>query len=200
MSAVDVVAQQAAPVLVHCSHGWDRTAQVCALAQLLLDPYFRTITGFCTLVEKEFCSFGHPFQLRHAHARTWNALLFGRKRWLFMHPDAMRDLDFRRDFVFGARRAPEGAAAAPPLVRLPVRLSPLPIRLAVRPPGCLDSDYYSGSPDRPGCREGCCRRCCCSACSGCARQGTSTSSSPHSLLWAHAPPLRRTTTCNSHLQ
>ena len=34
------------PVLVHCSHGWDRTAQVCALAQLLLDPYYRTMEGF----------------------------------------------------------------------------------------------------------------------------------------------------------
>jgi myotubularin-related protein 1/2 len=27
------------PVLVHCSHGWDRTSQVVALAQLLLDPH-----------------------------------------------------------------------------------------------------------------------------------------------------------------
>lgn len=33
-------------VLVHCSDGWDRTAQTCALAQLLLDPYYRTIQGF----------------------------------------------------------------------------------------------------------------------------------------------------------
>ena len=55
------------PVLVHCSHGWDRTSQVCALAQLLLDPYFRTIDGLCVLVEKDFCAFGHPFQLRSAH-------------------------------------------------------------------------------------------------------------------------------------
>ena len=29
------------PVLVHCSHGWDRTSQVVALAQMFLDPYFR---------------------------------------------------------------------------------------------------------------------------------------------------------------
>eukprot|EP01043_Picozoa_sp_COSAG02_P014843 COSAG02_NODE_619_length_19446_cov_9.557141_11_plen_575_part_00 len=27
--------------LIHCSDGWDRTSQVCALAQLMLDPYFR---------------------------------------------------------------------------------------------------------------------------------------------------------------
>lgn len=33
-------------VVVHCSDGWDRTAQVCSLAALLLDPYYRTIQGF----------------------------------------------------------------------------------------------------------------------------------------------------------
>ena len=46
------------PVLVHCSDGWDRTAQVCALAQFALDPYFRTFDGFGVLVEKEWCAFG----------------------------------------------------------------------------------------------------------------------------------------------
>ena len=44
------------PVLVHCSHGWDRTAQITALTQLFLDPYYRTIDGFKILVEKEFLS------------------------------------------------------------------------------------------------------------------------------------------------
>lgn len=55
------------PVFVHCSHGWDRTSQVAALAQLLLDPYFRTIEGFTTLIEKDFMSFGHPFHTRCSH-------------------------------------------------------------------------------------------------------------------------------------
>ncbi|KAG5190977.1 Myotubularin-like phosphatase domain-containing protein [Tribonema minus] len=55
------------PVLVHCSHGWDRTSQVAALAQLLLDPHYRTLAGFRTLIEKDWLSFGHPFQLRHQH-------------------------------------------------------------------------------------------------------------------------------------
>jgi myotubularin-related protein 1/2 len=55
------------PVLVHCSHGWDRTAQVCSLAQLLLDPYYRTMEGFAMLVEKEWNSFGHQFGMRCAH-------------------------------------------------------------------------------------------------------------------------------------
>ncbi|EAN86343.1 hypothetical protein C3747_78g23 [Trypanosoma cruzi] len=51
-------------VIVNCSDGWDRTTQVCALTELLLDPYFRTVEGFITLLEKEFVSFGHPCLLR----------------------------------------------------------------------------------------------------------------------------------------
>ena len=35
--------QQGTNVVVHCSDGWDRTTQLSALAQLLLDPYFRTL-------------------------------------------------------------------------------------------------------------------------------------------------------------
>ena len=33
-------------VMVHCSDGWDRTSQMSALTQLMLDPYYRTIEGF----------------------------------------------------------------------------------------------------------------------------------------------------------
>lgn len=33
------------PCLTHCSDGWDRTSQLTALTQLLLEPYYRTIKG-----------------------------------------------------------------------------------------------------------------------------------------------------------
>ncbi|KAG9318574.1 phosphatases II [Chiua virens] len=54
-------------VLIHCSDGWDRTSQLAALAQLCLDPYYRTIRGFQILVEKDWISFGHRFLDRCGH-------------------------------------------------------------------------------------------------------------------------------------
>ena len=55
------------PVLVHCSDGWDRTSQIVALSELLLDPYYRTIPGFRVVVEREFLSFGHKFADRNGN-------------------------------------------------------------------------------------------------------------------------------------
>ncbi|KAJ4446902.1 hypothetical protein ANN_13603 [Periplaneta americana] len=54
-------------VVVHCSDGWDRTAQVCSLASLFLDPYYRTIQGFQALIEKDWLAFGHKFSDRCGH-------------------------------------------------------------------------------------------------------------------------------------
>ncbi|KDO29977.1 hypothetical protein SPRG_05166 [Saprolegnia parasitica CBS 223.65] len=55
---------EGASVLVHCSDGWDRTCQLVSLAQIMLDPYFRTLDGFATLVEKDWLAFGHKFMER----------------------------------------------------------------------------------------------------------------------------------------
>ena len=52
-------------VLIHCSDGWDRTSQLSALSQILLDKYFRTLRGFIVLIEKDWLSFGHQFRLRN---------------------------------------------------------------------------------------------------------------------------------------
>lgn len=54
-------------VLVHCSDGWDRTAQACSLSSIQLDPYFRTFKGFQALIYKEWLSFGHKFSDRCGH-------------------------------------------------------------------------------------------------------------------------------------
>jgi len=50
--------------VIHCSDGWDRTTQLSCLAQIMMDSYFRTITGFEILLEKEWLSFGHKFSER----------------------------------------------------------------------------------------------------------------------------------------
>lgn len=44
---VAIMVRDGGHALVHCSDGWDRTSQVCALAQLLLDPYFRLGISTC---------------------------------------------------------------------------------------------------------------------------------------------------------
>uniref|UniRef100_A0A8C5EHN6 phosphatidylinositol-3,5-bisphosphate 3-phosphatase n=1 Tax=Gouania willdenowi TaxID=441366 RepID=A0A8C5EHN6_GOUWI len=54
-------------VVIHCSDGWDRTAQLTSLAMLMLDSYYRTLRGFQILVEKEWISFGHKFSARVGH-------------------------------------------------------------------------------------------------------------------------------------
>jgi hypothetical protein len=37
-------------VLLHCSDGWDRTSQLASIAQILLDPYYRTFKGYAGIM------------------------------------------------------------------------------------------------------------------------------------------------------
>ena len=40
------------------------SAVISSLAQLMMDPYFRTINGFQSLIQKEWVTLGHPFTKR----------------------------------------------------------------------------------------------------------------------------------------
>ncbi|UYV81300.1 MTMR4 [Cordylochernes scorpioides] len=72
VQVVEAVEDDCRPVLVHCSDGWDRTPQIIALAELCLDPYYRTTAGFQILVEREWVSFGHKFADRCGHPGCCN--------------------------------------------------------------------------------------------------------------------------------
>ncbi|XP_075691994.1 myotubularin isoform X2 [Rhinoderma darwinii] len=67
IQVADKVASGKSSVVVHCSDGWDRTAQLTSLAMLMLDSYYRTVEGFEVLVQKEWISFGHKFGSRIGH-------------------------------------------------------------------------------------------------------------------------------------
>ena len=56
-------------LLVHCTHGWDRTSQIVCLVQIILDPFCRTFLGLATLIEKEWVQAGHNFRTRSGFSK-----------------------------------------------------------------------------------------------------------------------------------
>mmetsp|Transcript_5160 Transcript_5160/g.7900 ORF Transcript_5160/g.7900 Transcript_5160/m.7900 type:complete len:898 (+) Transcript_5160:232-2925(+) len=92
VKAAERIRLEGSSVLIHCSDGWDRTAQICSLTETLLDPYYRTLTGFCVLVEKEWCSFGYKFQDRCGHAEPHTNLPDERSPVFVQWLDAMYQL------------------------------------------------------------------------------------------------------------
>lgn len=59
-----IVVSQKQAVVVHCSDGWDRTALVVSLGQLLVDGKFRTSEGFRTLIYKEWIRMGRRIRIK----------------------------------------------------------------------------------------------------------------------------------------
>lgn len=49
-------------VVLQESDGRDMCCVISSLTQLLLDPYFRTICGFESLIQKDWVALGHPFR------------------------------------------------------------------------------------------------------------------------------------------
>ncbi|NWI13636.1 MTMR9 protein, partial [Crypturellus soui] len=66
--AAQCLEREEACVLVHGAEGTDTTLLVTALAQLILDPACRTLSGFQGLLEREWIQAGHPFHARCARS------------------------------------------------------------------------------------------------------------------------------------
>ncbi|KAG1665468.1 Myotubularin-related protein 13 [Nymphon striatum] len=72
-AVVDLMDVQGSSVMVSLEDGWDVSTQVVSIAQIMLDPYYRTLSGFKTLIEKEWVSFGHRFTHRCNHTTSTQA-------------------------------------------------------------------------------------------------------------------------------
>lgn len=61
---VEAVSQHQVSVVLQESESRDLSAVISSLAQLIMDPHFRTINGFQSLVQKEWVTLGHAFTKR----------------------------------------------------------------------------------------------------------------------------------------
>lgn len=53
-------------ILIHCPTGDDGSSVMCSLAQIIMDPFYRSFEGFKTIVYKEWLHFQHNFVKRSA--------------------------------------------------------------------------------------------------------------------------------------
>jgi len=61
---VEAICYHQVSVVLQENESRDLSAVISSLAQLMMDPYFRTINGFQSLIQKEWVTLGHPFTKR----------------------------------------------------------------------------------------------------------------------------------------
>lgn len=92
--------QKGETVVLQENDGRDMCCVISSLIQILLDPYFRTIVGFESLIQKDWVAMGHPFSDRLGHVANRDANERGPLLLLFL--DCMWQLlqQFPEEFEF----------------------------------------------------------------------------------------------------
>ncbi|XP_031426536.1 myotubularin-related protein 12 [Clupea harengus] len=67
MEVVECLEKENTNVLIMEEEGLDLCCVISSLVQLMLDPYYRTLAGFQSLIQKEWIAGGHNFQDRCSH-------------------------------------------------------------------------------------------------------------------------------------
>eukprot|EP01114_Cavostelium_apophysatum_P016978 TRINITY_DN4943_c0_g1_i2.p1 TRINITY_DN4943_c0_g1~~TRINITY_DN4943_c0_g1_i2.p1 ORF type:complete len:1797 (+),score=541.41 TRINITY_DN4943_c0_g1_i2:200-5590(+) len=67
---IDIIKRGESVLVQEGAEGTDYLPLITSLAELLLDPFYRTIEGFAILIEKEWLGFGFPFQRKRGVPAT----------------------------------------------------------------------------------------------------------------------------------
>ena len=60
-SCVENLESSPTTMVIHCTDGWDRTPEMCALIQIAMCANYRTVKGFTEVLIREFSKRGHKF-------------------------------------------------------------------------------------------------------------------------------------------